>query len=385
MKGTLRLGRVAGIEIDAHWSLLAIALLIWLDLSQVVLPDLAPGLGAAAYWSTGAAMLVLLYSSLVAHELAHSLVAERKGLTVKRITLWLLGGVSELGGDSRSANDELRIAIVGPATSFGAGLLFAGIAVASDVAGAPDLLVTAVVWLGLINFVLALFNLLPAFPLDGGRVLRAVLWMTNGDEEQATRTAGQTSKVVAFGMIAFGVALFVAGVGFTGLWFVVLGWFVLNAAKGETQQVLAAKALEGTTVAQLMTPRPTTVHEDVSVQDLIDHYVLGRHHSSYPVIGGGERPVGLVTLDDIRRLPPYRRSTAPVREIMTPIETVPTLSPEAPARDSLDQLLASGTGRALVLDGSGRLVGIVSLTDVARAVDRRSLVEPDGGTTGATP
>jgi CBS domain-containing protein len=202
--------------------------------------------------------------------------------------------------------------------------------------------------------------------------------MIDGDEAGATRTAGDVSRYVAYGLIGLGIALFAATGVIGGLWLAVLGWFILNAARTETRQVAVFEALDGMTVGQLMTAHPTTVHETLDVQSLIDQYVLGQHYSSYPVLDRSDRPAGIVTLDDVRRVPSGRRASTPVQAIMQTPPSVPLLHADEPARDALSRIAASGGRRALVLDG-GCLIGIVSLSDIARIVEAHELASPATG------
>lgn len=373
MKGNVRLGRIAGIEIDAHWTLLAIAGLIWLSVSAEVLPALAPGYPAVTYGAVGLAMMTLFYGSLLAHELAHSLVAIRRGVGVRRITLWLLGGVSELSGPNRASSDELLITVVGPGTSLALGLLFGALAGVGAAVGVTDLVVAACGWLAAVNLLLGVFNLLPALPLDGGRILHAVLWRITGDQTRATTTAAVVAEVIAYGLAGLGLVVFLLGGGLGGLWFVIIGWFLLSASRGEARSAVERAALAGVTASQVMSSYPVTVPGSITVDEWIDRYVLGDNHSAYPVVDPQHRPVGLVTLDALRRAPGPRRSGAPLTEIMVPLDKVTVLAPDDQLEARLPSMMASGVGRALVLD-HGDLVGIVSLSDVARAVQRGALV-----------
>jgi Zn-dependent protease len=375
MDTKVRLGRVLGIEIDAHWSLLLIAGLILLGLATNVLPALDAGRSDLAYWLAATVMVVAFYAALVAHEVAHSVVARRRGIDVERITLWLFGGVSELSADSGSAADELRIAIVGPVTSLVVGTAFVGLAGVTNAFAGLDLVTAGLAWLGVINVFLGVFNLLPAFPLDGGRVLRAALWAWRDDEMDATQIAGTVSEYTAFALLGVGVLAFLAGAGLSGLWLAILGWFVFTAGRAETSEVLARGALTGVSVGDVMSPHPVAVSDRVTVSELIERFVLGHPYSSFPVVDGDGHPIGLVTLDSIRHVPPAARGTARVGDVMVPMQGLVVVAPELPAGDATICLLSSGSRRALVTSGP-QLVGILSLTDLVRAVDQRRLVPP---------
>ena len=229
MKSTFRLGRIAGIQVGVHWSVFAVAALIAWTLAAYVLPELQPDYGAVSYWSVGMVVALVFFMSLLAHEFGHSLVARRHGIRVDEITLWLLGGVSKLGADSATAGDEFRMAVIGPVISLGLGFAFAAVAGLAALAVVPDLVVAGLMWLAVTNLLLGVFNLLPAFPLDGGRVLRAMLWERSGSRLRATETAARVGQACGFGLVALGVAEFLFG-GFTGLWMVLLGWFITQSA-----------------------------------------------------------------------------------------------------------------------------------------------------------
>jgi Zn-dependent protease/CBS domain-containing protein len=372
-KASFHLARVAGIDVDAHWSLFLIAgLLVW-TLAAGLLPEIDPGHPVVAYWVVAVVAIVVFYGSLVAHELAHATVARRQGVVVQRITLWLFGGVAQLGSESGGPRDELRMAVAGPATSLALGVGFVGAGVLADAVGVWSLAVTALLWLGQINLVLGVFNLLPAFPLDGGRVLRAWLWHRRGDRIGATVTAARIGVGCAYGLVGLGVLGVVAGLGIGGLWFVLLGWFLLGAARREEDAVTQQELLGGVTVGTIMSPDPVVVPATTTVADLVDRYVLGRRHSSYPVVDRTGTAVGLMTLDRIRGVPLVARDHVTVGGVAIPLAEVPVTDAAEPVLELLPRLAASEGGRALVLH-DGRLVGIVSMTDVTRAVVARRTV-----------
>ncbi len=372
MRTSFRLGRIAGIEVGAHWSLLVIAAVLVWSLAVGVLPEIDPGHAPVAYWLVALGAIVLFYAALVAHEFGHSMVARRHGVEVERITLWLFGGVAQLGSESATPGDELRIAAAGPAVSFGLGIGFGVIAVVVVAVGGDSLLATGFVWLAQVNILLALFNLLPAFPLDGGRVLRAWLWRRGGDRIAATTTAAGVAVVCAYGLIGLGFAAALFGLGLSGVWFVLLGWFLLGAARAEAEGVVRQELLARVTVGEIMSADPVTVPASTSVADLIDRYVLGSRYSAFPVVDERGAPVGLVTLERVRRVPAASWPTTTVGEAAHPLTEVPQTRRSEPVIDLLPRLAAPAPGRALVLDGT-RLVGIVSTTDVTRALTTRRL------------
>jgi Zn-dependent protease/CBS domain-containing protein len=384
---SIRLGRIAGIPLAMNWSVLVIVWLLTWGLAADLLPEAAPGYTTAAYWAAGLAAAFVFFASLLAHELSHAIVARRAGMKVEGMTLWLFGGVAKLGGLPPNAAADLRIAAVGPGTSLALSLGFGVITVLLGVAAAPDLLVTAAAWLAGINLVLALFNLIPGAPLDGGRVLRALLWRRHGDWVRAAVSAARAGQVVGYGVIGLGLAELFLGAGFGGLWMVFIGWFILVASRAERDHVVTESALRGVQVGDVMTRNPVTAPGWITVQELIDRYLFSHPHSAYPVEDLDGRVEGLVTLRQVRRVSPERRPGTRVADVALPMERV-----RAATADQLVTLLLETQedssdetgGRVLVFDrfpGPGRgadegrreLVGIVTPTDIARAADIRAL------------
>lgn len=379
MEENLRLGRIAGIRVGMSWSLLVVFWLITWSLATEAFPREAPGRSDFAYWVTGVVAAVLFFSSLLAHEMGHALLARRSGIAVEGITLWLFGGVARLGGEASDARSELRVAVVGPAISLAVGLVFTASALLVDALGAPELLSATPAWIGRINILLAVFNLAPAYPLDGGRVLRGVLWLRHGDRIKATITAAKAGRLFGWLLISLGLLEFLAGGTIGGVWFVFLGWFLLNAARAEIEGVLLRDLLRETRIRTVMTPEPVTVAPDLSVEDLLEEYTLRHRCSAFPVVDGSGALTGLVTLAHIRGVAPDRRREVTVEQIASPIATVPTAGPDDRLVDVLAHV-STGDNRVLVLD-HGRLVGIVTTTDITRELEwaaMRSRPTPKG-------
>lgn len=368
MNETFRIGRVRGIPIGVNWSVLVILWLLAWSLAAGYLPAAEPGYSTAEYWLVGVAAALVFLASLLAHEMGHALVAIRSGVGVQGITLWLFGGVSKLDSDATSPGDELRIALVGPAVSLGIAAVAGATAAAAATIGGPDLLVAVLAWLATINVVLGVFNLLPAAPLDGGRVLRAVLWRQRGDHLSATISASNAGRVFGFVLIGLGVLQAAAGAPGPGLWLVFLGWFLLSAARAEQTQALLFEALAHVPVRRLMTSPAITAPEDLSLQQLVDEVVMEHQCSAFPTTDAAGRITGLVTLSAVRRVPRAERAHTSVRRVATPIEQVARCTPDEPAPELLRRLGSSPDGRALVFD-EGTLVGIVSPTDIMRMSD----------------
>ena len=379
MRESIRLGRIFGIPVGVNWSVLVVAALIAWTLAVSALPEIVPGQSAVAYWATAVAGALVFFASLLTHEMAHSLVARRNGVQVGGITLWLLGGVSKLEGEPSSAGAEFRIAVVGPATSLALAVVFFAVAAAADGLGLPDLVVGSLAWLSLINFVLALFNLLPAYPLDGGRVLRALVWERNGDRLAATRIVARVSHWLAWGLIGLGMFSAFSGLVVSGLWLVLIGWFLDNAGRVEASMAVAQGALGTLRADQIMSVPPVTVVRGLSVDALVHDYVLGRHHSAFPVVDETGAVVGLVTLDEVRRLPPERRAAVTVGDIALPLASVPVVHVDDAGITVLERIRTSGSSRALVVEADGRLAGIIANSDLVRVLEVGGLAPAASG------
>jgi Zn-dependent protease/predicted transcriptional regulator len=382
MTQTFRIGRLGGIPIGANWSVVVIVVLISWVLGASVLPDLAPGEPWAAYAAVALVAAVLFFASLVTHELAHSLVARRSGVGVRGITLWMFGGVSELEAEMPSPGEELRMAAAGPATSLVLGAAFLSAAALAAGLAVPDLVVAALWWLGVVNVGLGVFNLLPAYPMDGGRVLRAVLWHRSADRVRATRASARTGHWFAYGLIGVGVLLAMGGALLEGLWLMFIGWYLEGASRAEATAVIQQEVLGARRADELMTAHPVTVPADVTVDHLLEDYVLGLHHSAFPVVDGHGAVIGLVALEQVRSVARPERFVTPVGAIARPLAEMPVVAPGDTGSEVLARMTAARSARALVLDGDGRLVGIVTSADLTRALEVGST---RSGTAGRQP
>lgn len=378
MNETLRLGHIAGIRIGVHWTVLVIFSLILTGLSTVQFPALYEDLDVVAAWAAGTVAAVTFFASLLAHEIAHAIVARRNGLAVEGIVLWLFGGVAKLKGDAPTPLADLRIAGVGPLVSLGLGVGFGLLAWVLAGFGVSGIVIGTLGWLALINAVLAIFNLIPAAPLDGGRILRAILWQVRGDRTSAAVSAAKAGRV--FGSVLVGLGLvqvvFLPGIG--GLWMMLIGWFVTAAAAAEEQQVRVQDALAGLRVRDLMTPDPVTVRPDVPVASMLDDYVLRNRFSSFPVVDDHDRLVGLITLNRIRALAPELRAATFVGDIACERDEVAVTGPDASLTSVLPHLSSCEDGRAVVVQ-EGRVIGILSPTDISRMLQVADLWPPDRG------
>jgi Zn-dependent protease len=374
MNETIRLGTFAGVRVGMNWSVLAIVALLAFGLAGGRLPAEYPGRSGTAYLAAGLATAVAFMLSLLAHEVGHAVVARRNGIEVDGITLWLFGGIARLRGEAADPGAELRIAGVGPLVSVVLGIAFGALEQVWRSAGLEGLVLGAFGWLGPINLMLAVFNLVPAAPLDGGRVLRAVLWRWRGDRFNATITASRVGVVFGFTLVGLGLAQFAMRSGFGGLWSVLIGWFLINAARGEEAQARVRGSLAGVRARDVMTAQPLTVPGSTTVEDFLEHYVLGNRYTAFPITDGTRGP-SLVTLNRVRGIPRDERRLRSVREVACPPEQVATASPDEPLADVLPRMSECADGRVLVVD-DGEVVGIISPSDVARRLEVAGLGDP---------
>jgi Zn-dependent protease len=307
---------------------------------------------------------VLFFLSILLHELGHALQARRDHVEIEGITLWMLGGVAKIAGRVPSAGAELRIALAGPLASLVLGLGFAG---AAWLLPLPEAVDGVCAWLGYVNLVLLVFNLIPAFPLDGGRVLLGALWLHYGDLRRATRPAVRVSRVAAFGMMAVGVALVLRGDVTGGIWLGFIGWFLLQAAASEASQRSAEEHLLGVRVRDLMSTNPVVVRPGMTLSNVVDEIVWRARFTTYPVVEDG-RPVGLLPFAALAAVPRDAWDDARVEQCMLPLSRVVLLHPDEPVLDSMAEVASSETRRALVVD-DGHLEGILSVADLTRALE----------------
>jgi Zn-dependent protease/CBS domain-containing protein len=381
-----RLGRVAGVEVRVDWSLAIIFWLIVVNLGAGLFPARHPTWSPALSWSVAVVAAVLFFLSILAHEMAHALVGRARGVPVDGITLFLFGGVARLGGEPKSAGSEFLIAVVGPLTSFViAALSIAGAAALghAGLAHAPALsalgpAATVLLWLGTTNVMLGAFNLLPGFPLDGGRVLRAVLWKITGDVGRATRGATAVGQVIAGLLIfagvtmAFGTRVPFLGSGLAqGLWLVLIGWFLNNAARATRQQQAVSEIVSGALgdvpVANLMRTRGTAVDAELPIGALVERFFMPGDQRCFPVLNQGDF-AGLVCLADLRKIPRESWSTTPVRDIMTPADALAATRPDERAADALGRLASRDVDQLPVID-QGQLVGMIRRADLLRWIE----------------
>ena len=364
MTPSIRLGRIFGIEVGFNWSLIFVFALVAWTLATTVLPQTAPGSAPLLYWLVAAIGAVLFYGSLLAHELSHAIVARRKGVKVAGITLWLFGGVSQLEGEPPNAQAEALIAGVGPLTSFA--LAAISIVLAIVIPG-TNLTTALLSWLGFVNVSLGLFNLVPAFPLDGGRLLSSILWWRSGSRVRGVHNAVRVGRIFAYLMIAAGVFGLFVGAGVSGIWIAFVGWFLLSAGAAEEAGSVVRTALRSVPVSAAMTSPVVTLPDWVTVQAFLESVAPNHSFTTYPVHDAAGNLTGVVRLADLVRMPAGDRAERHLKDVAHPIAGVPVTNP----REDLSALIGRIGGaleqRVLVFDG-GQLVGIVSPADIARVI-----------------
>jgi len=367
MKSNFTIGRIAGIRISINWSWLIVFALVAWSLADSVFPSQNPGLSTATYVIMGVTAAIVFFLSILLHEIGHSLVARRNGMEIEGITLWLFGGVAQFKEMFKSPGAEFRIGVAGPAVSFVLGVVFVGLAFLpiglTPVSG-------TLFWLGYINLFLLVFNLLPALPLDGGRVLRAALWKAKGDFAWATRIAAACGRGFGYLMIAGGALAFVAYRSVGGVWLALIGWFLLGAAGSETRFVHTREALAGLHVRDLMTREPVTAPANETLGEFADSLSSLARHSTYPVVSSGD-VLGLLPFGAISSRPRGEWGDRLIRDSMIAGDQVPVLDPEDGAEDALDELMGGEIHRGLVVHDGG-LVGLISISDIGRVLNQRS-------------
>lgn len=367
-QGGLRLGRILGIPVSADLGVLLIGGFLTWTLATIILPNGAPGLTGSAYWSLGAVGALLFLGSLLAHEMGHSVVARRNGIEVEGVTLWLFGGIARLRNEATTPGAEFRIAAAGPAVSFvlAAGFIAAGVGLRA--AGAPELYAVLLSWLGLINGFLAVFNLLPGAPLDGGRILGAVIWRIRGDRNRAKVAAARVGRVVGLGLIGLGVAEIALLGSFAGLWTMFIGWFLMNAARLEQGHYVGEAALGDLPVAAVVPADPPVVRTWTTVAEVVDGPLRTSSHSAVPVLDLGGHLAGAVTLARVRSVPAERWADTAVAGVMWPVAELATTTPDERLAQVVERLDPRRGGLAVVV-AAGRPVGVIGPVELQRAIE----------------
>lgn len=360
------------IKVDASWIFLAI-LVVW-SLAAGWFPQQHPDLAPFTYWAMGIIGAIGLFASIIMHELGHSVVARHYGIPIRDITLFIFGGVASMEDEPPSARSEFFMAIAGPLVSMVLCVVFLGLNMLPIFDPIPALDVLG--WLGMINGMLAVFNLIPAFPLDGGRVFRAMLWAYKNNIRWATRVAATIGSLFGYLLIFLGVLEILNGLIITGVWSLMLGLFMRAASQMSYRQILFRKALEGERVRRFMKPDPVTVPRYISIQDLVEEYIYKYHFKMYPVVDQ-DRLMGCVSVSDVRNIPREDWANTPVGEILNACSSSNSVSPDEDAMHALMSMNRTGNSRMLVLEGD-RLVGIIALKDLLKFLSLKLDLEEAG-------
>jgi Zn-dependent protease/predicted transcriptional regulator len=378
MKAQIKLFRIFGIQIGLHYSWLLIAVLIALSLAgQFAATN--PGWDRSLVWGLAFLTSILFFATIVIHELSHAAVAKARGLPVKSITLFALGGVAQIEKEASDARTEFWMGIAGPITSAIIGAVCLGAAIAFGWTVAPSRqspLAAMLGWLGVINIALAVFNMIPGFPLDGGRVLRAIIWWITGDASRAMRIASGVGQLVAFAFILFGLFRFFNGAGFAGLWLTFIGWFLLDAARSSYAQFELIDRLRGVRVKDVMTDNWPSVAGDITLEAFVNDYLLRSGQRAFIVEKNGQ-PAGMITTHEVKEIDRGEWPELTVTQAMIPLEKVHAVKGTAKLSDVLEKMGREDVNQLPVMS-NGHLDGIVSRGHILRLLQNRMELEADG-------
>jgi Zn-dependent protease/CBS domain-containing protein len=359
MKSSLRLFKIAGIDIGIHYTWILIFRLLSWSLAQAFFPQVYPGWDTLTYWVTGVAAALLLFVSVLLHELAHSLVAQARGMTVSSITLFIFGGVSNLEDEPEKPKVEFAMSIVGPLTSLALAGIFWGLVQLVPNQQSP--LAAMLTYLALVNGIVAAFNLLPGFPLDGGRVLRSIIWHRTGSLVRATNIAATVGRFMGWALIGFGLFQVFAGNLIGGIWFAFIGWFLSSSADASRREVSLREQLSGVQVKDVMEANPANMSPDTTVAELVSNVFRKQHGRAVPVCQN-DNILGIVTVTDVKELPRDKWESTPVKDIMTrgPLHSV---TPDDDLNKALRLITRRDINQVLVLQ-DGKCAGLVSRSDI---------------------
>jgi Zn-dependent protease len=372
MKAQIKLGRILGIEIGLHYSWIIIALLITMSLVSEF-HALNPDWGEGIIWATAIATSLLFFASIIAHELSHAAVAKARQLPVRAITLFALGGVAQIEREADDAKTEFWMGIAGPIMSLVIGFFCLALAVVLGwpVGAVPETpLLAMLMWLGYINISLAIFNLIPGFPLDGGRVLRAIIWWATGDGVRATRIAARVGQFVAFGFIVLGILRFFAGAGLGGLWIAFIGWFLLEAARGSRAQVEISESLRGLRVGDMVERDCLIVDGHDNLQTFVDKYLLRTGKRCF-LVRDGHGIDGLITPHEVKETDRERWPYTTIDEVKLPLDRLRVVTPETPVSEALEMMSREDVNQLPVVR-DGRIEGVITRGGVLRLLQTRA-------------
>jgi len=372
MKAQIKLGRIFGVEIGLHYSWLLIALLITFSLAGQFAAN-NPHWSDALRWGMSIVTALLFFASIVVHELSHALVAKLRGLPVRSITLFALGGVAQIEKEAADAKTEFWMGIIGPITSFVIGVMCLLITIALGWTP-PEFpqrpLPAMLMWLGLINIGLAIFNMIPGFPLDGGRVLRGIIWWITGNPKRATTIATRVGQFIAFAMIVYGVFQFFRGAGINGLWMAFIGWFLLSASRESYAQMVITEGLRGLRVADVMSHDFPVVDSYINLQTFTEEH-LTRTGRRFWVVTLNGQPEGIITPNEISSVPRNRWPYTTVADVMRPLDATRTVNPNTPVTEALEVMAQQDLNQLLVVNDRG-LAGLISRSHILQLIQTRA-------------
>lgn len=362
MKSSFVVGNIKGIQIEVHISWFIVFGLVIFMLAKSYFPQNYPDWTPVLCWTSGTIIALLLFASVLLHELSHSLVSKSLGINVRKITLFIFGGIAQIEGEPDEPIKELKIAIAGPAMSVFLFIFFLFLANLAVHLGAPDYVGVLFNYLASINLILAIFNMVPAFPLDGGRVFRALVWHFRGSLQNATMIASSMGNVFGFFLIFTGIFWMLTGDFINGIWFAFIGWFISQASQASYQNTLISDIFNKIHVSEFMTDKVITVDYFISIQELVDHYFYKYKFTCFPVNRNGEI-MGIVTVDNINGIHKELWGQTSVGKITTPLNDSLTIAPDETVSAAMTKLFGNHIGRVLVMNGD-QLKGIISRTDI---------------------
>ncbi len=372
LRGGIPIGKAFGISLRLHYSWFFIFVLVTWALAAAYFPTTYPDWSLTLKITAGVLTSFLFFASVLVHELMHSVVALRQGIKIQAITLFFLGGVSQMSGETKTAGDEFRMAAAGPFSSLVLGGILLGIYYGvRGISGLPAQFVAAVAqYLGIINILLGAFNLIPGFPLDGGRVLRSIIWWQTKNMQKATKIASNIGRAIGFLFILGGIWLAFTGNFFNGIWLALIGWFLLTAASASYSQVLIQDMLKGHTAGEVMSRECTSVSPDITVEQLINEHILSSGRRCFPVVSD-EHTQGLVTLDSARAVPRDARDATLVKQAMVPFNQIKAVSPDEDLVNVLQLLTENDINQVPVVVGN-RVVGMVARDNIINFINTRN-------------
>ncbi len=372
LQGAIPIGKAFGIPLRLHWSWFFIFALVTWTLSSNYYTAVYPQWSLIFRIVAGLLTSLFFFASVLAHELMHSIVALRQGIRIEGITLFILGGVAQMTEEPKTAKDEFRMAIAGPGFSLILGGIFWVIWIASrdSVVSSVQFIAAISYWLGYINLLLGVFNLIPGFPLDGGRVLRSLMWWRGVKLQRATKIASNIGRVVGFLFILGGIYLVFTGNWFNGIWFAIIGWFLESAAAGSYRQLIIQDMLKGHVASEIMSRDCQMVSADLPIERLVNENILTSGRRCFPVISGGQVQ-GLITIRDIQAIPREQWNYQSVRDAMTPMNRIKSVRPDTDLNSVLNMLSQNDVNQLLVIEGNN-IIGIVARDNIINFINIRA-------------